>query len=207
MKNILFLFFVLSCSSMDRESCLTTNWYERGVEDGKQRGENRFPEYKRECGKERISIAQKSQEYQKGILEGLRSWCSFQNGFNEGLEGRGTTSLCDNVNPAFARGVEEGFLEFRNSLRRKRDEDELNKRYNSERDNFRSKILSQSNSRECAVDSDCMKEGECSFNRCAHNGQYCTYGYECKIRGRCREITEYARDRSVLSIRICDYAR
>lgn len=207
MKTIYFLFFVLGCSTMDRESCLTTNWYEKGVEDGKVRGENRFPEYRRECTKERISIATKSQEYQKGILEGLRSWCTFQNGFNEGLEGRGSTSLCDSVSPAFARGVEEGFVEFRNSLKRKRDEDELNKRYNSERDLFRNKILSDSDTRECAVDSDCMKEGKCRFNRCAHNNQYCTYGYECKVRGWCREVTEYARDRSVLSIRVCDYGR
>lgn len=207
MKNFFLLLLFLSCSTMDRESCLTTNWYEKGVEDGKVRGENRFPEYRRECAKERISIAPRAPEYQKGILEGLRFWCTFQNGFNEGLEGRGTTSLCDTISTSYARGVEEGFMEYRASQRRKRDQDELDKRYNSERDNFRSKILSQSNTKECSVDSDCMKEGECRFNRCAHNNQYCAYSYECKVRGWCREVTEYGRDRTVLSIRVCDYGR
>lgn len=207
MKFLFLLLLFSSCASMDRESCLMTNWYEKGVEDGKVRGENRFSEYRRECAKERISIAPKVREYEKGILEGLRTWCTFQNGFNEGLEGRGSTALCDSVNPSFARGVEQGFMEFRASQRRKRDLDELDKRYNTEKESFRNKVLTRSNTRECSVDSDCVKEGECRFNRCAHNNQYCGYSYECKIRGWCREVTEYDRDRNVLTIRVCDYGR
>ena len=194
-----------SCSSMDREKCLSADWYQEGVKDGSDRGEDHFLEYKRECAKEGISIIDGTGPYKKGILEGLRSWCSFKNGFNEGLSGRGDTSRCENINPAFIRGYDEGFREYRDARRRKIEEEKWEKKYTVERDEFRSRILNRSNTKECVVDSDCRKDGECRFSRCAHNNRACTYNYECKISGWCREISEEARDRSKLTIRVCDY--
>lgn len=205
MKLLILLFLVVSCSSMDRESCLATNWYDKGVRDGSSSGQDKFLQYQRECSQERISILSRSGEYKKGLIEGLRSWCTFQNGFNRGLDGYGGTVVCDNINPAFGRGYEEGYREYRIDQRRKRDTEEREKKYSGERDEFRRKMISRSDSKECAVDSDCHKDGDCRFNRCAHNNQYCSYSYECKVRGRCREITEYSREGERFSVRLCDY--
>lgn len=198
------MFFLLACSSMDRKTCLSTNWYEKGVEDARDRGEDHFEKYKRECAEERISIFQHSQAYKKGILEGLRSWCTFQNGFNRGLEGHGGTGLCDTINPAYGRGYEEGYREFRLTQRRQRDEEERSRKYKSEQDAYRQRVLSRSNTKECTVDHDCQKDGECRFNRCTHDNKTCTYNYECKVRGWCREVSEMAHSQRV-SLRVCDY--
>lgn len=207
MRLITLLLLIISCSSMDRERCLTADWYQEGVKDGSDRGEDHFLEYKRECGKEGISIVDGTGPYKKGILEGLRTWCSFKNGFNQGLAGRSDTSRCDTINPAFIRGYEEGFREYREARRRKIEEEKWEKRYTGEREEFRNRVLSRTSTKECAVDSDCRTEGECKFNRCAHNNLNCTYNYECKVSGWCREISEEAKDRTVLTIRVCDYGK
>ncbi|MES2526338.1 MAG: DUF2799 domain-containing protein [Bdellovibrionota bacterium] len=205
MPTLALLLLVLSCSSMDREKCLSADWYQEGVKDASDRGEDHFLQYKRECGKEGISIVDGTGPYKKGILEGLRTWCSFKNGFNQGLAGRSDTSRCEGINPAFIRGYEEGFREFREARRRKLEEEKWEKRYADERGEFRTRILSRSKTKECSVDSDCRTEGECRFNRCTHNNLACSYSYECKVTGQCREINEQAKDRTVLTIRVCDY--
>ncbi len=204
MKYLLILFFFISCSSMDRKTCLTTNWYGKGVEDARARGEDEFEKYKRQCAEESVSIINSSQSYKKGFFEGLRSWCTFQNGFNQGLEGRRGTANCEEVNPDFNRGFEEGFREYRTVQRNKRDQEESEKKYNAEKESFRRRVLSQSDTRECTVDSDCHKDGDCRFNRCAHDNKVCTYNYECRIRGRCREVSEYTHNKRI-SLRVCDY--
>lgn len=204
--RFLFLFFILTgCSTWDREKCLTTNWYDQGREDAAESGIENFPAYKRECGKEGIGLASKEASYRKGFLEGLRSWCTFQNGFNQGLSGKVSTTKCDAINPAFARGLEEGYREFRVTERRKRDEEERDKRYAGEKEDFRRRILRSSDTRECAVDSDCVKPGECRYSRCTQNGQACTMDHECKTRGWCREVSETNRERTVFSVRVCDF--
>lgn len=205
MKFVFLIALLVSCSSWDRERCLTTNWYQRGVTDVAETGHGDFPAYQRACAEEGISIISHTKEYERGMTEGMRSWCSFQNGFNQGLNGQGGTLRCDNVNPAFARGYEEGYREFRLNARRKRDQEELERKYTEEKEQFRRRVLSQSNTKECVVNSDCQREGLCRFSRCEHNQKACTYNYECRISGRCREVTDYARDRSVLTIRVCDY--
>lgn len=208
MKHISLLILVIlsACSTMNREDCLSTNWHEKGVEDGAE-GQEKFLQYKRACAEEGISVLSSSGEYQKGFREGLRNWCTFKNGFQEGLSGRNSTAHCEDVNPAFARGFEEGFREYRFNERRKRDEETREKKYTREKDDFRQRVLSQSNTRECAVDSDCHKEGVCQFNRCQHNNQACSYHYECKVQGWCREVTDRKSDGTVLSVRVCDYER
>jgi hypothetical protein len=204
MKYLILMFVLISCSSMDRKTCLTTNWYEKGLVDARDRGEDEFESYKRACAEESVSIFSKSQEYKKGFLEGLRSWCTFQNGFNQGLEGHRGTANCEDVNPAFARGYEEGFREYRLIQRRKRDEEEGEKKYSADKEAFRQRVLSQSDTKECTVDSDCHKQGQCRYNRCAHDNKVCTYDYECKVRGRCREVSEYAHNQRI-TLRVCDY--
>jgi hypothetical protein len=189
---------------MDRKTCLSTNWYEQGVKDARETGENDFGKYKRACAEESVSIIVHSQEYKKGVLEGLRSWCTFQNGFNQGLDGHRGTEGCETVNPAYSRGYEEGFREYRLTQRKKRDEEEREKKYNADKEAFRSRVLSHSDTKECTVDSDCHRNGQCRFNRCAHDNSACTYDYECKIKGRCREISEQAHNKRV-SLRVCDY--
>ncbi len=208
MKNILLvaLFFICACSTMNREECLTTNWHDRGIDDGALGHEN-FTKYQRACGQEGISILSRTGEYQKGFREGLRNWCTFKNGFQEGLSGRNSTAHCEDINPSFARGFEEGFREYRFNERRKRDEEIRDKKYSQEKDDFRQRVLQRSNTKECAVDSDCHTEGVCQFNRCQHNGQACSYHYECKVKGLCREVSDRKSDGSVVSIRVCDYDR
>ena len=204
---LLFLSVAVSCSSWDRERCLTTDWYQKGVEDSAADGSGNFHPYKRACAKEGISVAGYSSDYEKGVLEGMRSWCNFQNGFNQGLEGRNATSKCDRINPAFARGVEEGYREFRVTQRRKRDEDEREKRYRNESEDFRRRVLGTSDTKECFVDSDCKKSGSCVFSRCQHNNQTCTFSSDCEIRGYCREVSEYNSAGQRLSLRVCDFDR
>lgn len=204
MKYLFLMFLLISCSSMDRKTCLTTNWYDKGLEDARERGEDEFEKYKRACAEESVPIISYSQAYKKGFLEGLRSWCNFQNGFNQGLAGHKGTVKCEDINPAFSRGYEEGFREFRVIQRRKRDEEESEKKYNADKDAFRNRVLSQSDTKECTVDSDCHRQGECKFNRCAHDNSVCTYNYECKVRGRCREVSEYAHNKRI-TLRVCDY--
>lgn len=202
---ILVLFILSSCSTWDRETCLTTDWYKKGVEDASESGSGNFNPYKRECAKEGVSVAAYSSNYDKGLLEGMRSWCTFQMGFNQGLDGKTKTAMCDNINPAFARGVEEGYREFRVVQRRKRDEEERKKRYDQETDTFKRRVLLNSQTKECYVDSDCRRNGDCTFGQCKNDRRSCHFNSDCEERGVCREISDMASDGTRLTIRVCDY--
>lgn len=207
MRGVLLLafFFFISCSTWDREKCLTTDWYRKGVEDASQYGSGNFHPYKRECAKEGVSVSAYSSNYEKGLLEGMRSWCTFQTGFNQGLDGKTATSMCDNINPAFARGVEEGYREFRVVQRRKRDEEERKKKYDQETEEFKRRVLITSDTKECFVDSDCRRNGDCSFGQCKNDRRTCRFSSDCDERGRCREVSRMASDGTRIAVRVCDY--
>lgn len=206
MKSLLFLLLFVSCSSWNKEACLTTNWYHKGVEDAARSGSGNFNPYKRACAEAGVSITSSSGRYEKGVLEGMRSWCTFQNGFNQGLDGKVATAQCDQINPAFARGVEEGYREFRVVQRRKRDDEEREKKYRADTEEFRSRVIHTSNTKECFVDSDCRKDGDCTFSTCRHNGAKCNFNSDCQVQGYCREVSQSTVNGPNIRLRVCDYA-
>jgi hypothetical protein len=204
MKYLFLLLVLTGCSSVTRDKCHTTDWYKKGLEDASRNGKEYFTEYKRECINAGATINVAESSYRKGIADGMKNWCNYTNGLSEGLAGRKSTPQCDQISTSFVKGYEQGYKEFVVSMRKKREEDERRKIYSAESEAFRRRGLTQ-DSKQCAVDSDCHKEGNCEFNRCEHNNQTCSYSYECKVKGHCREMKEYNSEQKLITYRVCDY--
>ncbi|MDR4126382.1 DUF2799 domain-containing protein [Yanghanlia caeni] len=81
------------CASMSEEECLTADWYERGVLDGR-RGEpgNYVHEHHEACAK--VGVTPDNEAWQRGRSVGIRYFCTPENGERVGLEGRAYRHTC-----------------------------------------------------------------------------------------------------------------
>lgn len=113
MKQILILFtlsaLILSgCATLNKNECLTADWYEIGYEDGSQGyADTRISAHREACAKHGISTDLRS--YQDGYDEGVIRFCSLKNGFFQGSKGYQYTGICpDSLEPEFLDGYEAG---------------------------------------------------------------------------------------------------
>jgi hypothetical protein len=81
-------------------------------------------------------------------------------------------------------------------------------KYQEDLAEFKHKVLRSSDTKECNVDSECMKEGECSFGKCRNDGRRaCIFAKDCEVRGRCEEVSESSSHGPPMRIKVCDYGR
>jgi hypothetical protein len=98
MKQLLVLFLmsalVLSgCATLNKNECLTANWYQIGYEDG-ARGfpDTRIGSHREACAKHGISPDFRA--YLDGHEEGVIRFCTAQNGFAQGKNGYQYAGIC-----------------------------------------------------------------------------------------------------------------
>lgn len=81
------------CATMNKNECLTADWYQIGYEDGANgQSETRIGSHREACAKH--GIAPNLQQYQDGHQEGVISFCSPRNGFVQGQKGYQYTGIC-----------------------------------------------------------------------------------------------------------------
>jgi Protein of unknown function (DUF2799) len=99
---------ISGCASMDRNQCLSANWYAIGMEDG-ARGQplERLGTHRRACAEH--GVAPDAERYVAGRNEGLKSFCTYQRGFSQGRAGQGYAGSCPaNLAAGFQSGYQLG---------------------------------------------------------------------------------------------------
>jgi len=81
------------CATLNKNECLTADWYQIGYEDG-ARGfpDTRIGAHREACAKHGISPDFRS--YQDGHEEGVIRFCTPQNGFSQGKNGYQYAGIC-----------------------------------------------------------------------------------------------------------------
>jgi len=81
------------CAGMNESECLMADWQMIGFEDGSVgRSQSNIGEYRKACADHGVtpSLAQ----YQQGYAEGIRSYCTRSNGFDQGKRGVSYRGIC-----------------------------------------------------------------------------------------------------------------
>ena len=90
MKIALLFLITLSlsgCATMNKEECLNANWFEIGREDGSEgKSLKHLSRHAEACSEHGVSP--KRSDYKKGRMEGLKVFCTADNGLDRGLHNR-----------------------------------------------------------------------------------------------------------------------
>lgn len=82
-----------SCATLNEEECMTADWFELGRKDGAAgRPASYIDAHRRACEKHKLPVEQ--QPWQVGWDEGIRLYCTPDNGLLQGREGRGYANSC-----------------------------------------------------------------------------------------------------------------
>jgi hypothetical protein len=102
----LLILLASGCASLDRNECLTADWYAIGLEDGARgRAVERLGDHRRACAKH--NVTPDASRYVAGRNEGLKSFCTYQRGFSEGRAGHAYVAGCPEPS-AFLAGYKRG---------------------------------------------------------------------------------------------------
>lgn len=87
------LVMLSSCATLNKDECLTADWYQIGYEDGAMgQPESRISAHRQACSKH--GVTPDLRQYQDGHQEGVISFCSPRNGFVQGQNGYEYTGIC-----------------------------------------------------------------------------------------------------------------
>lgn len=106
--SIVLINFLLGCATLSKNECLEADWFEIGRKDG-MTGEPRalFQKHVDACLKHGISP--KKYDYFAGRDMGLNTYCTEDNGFEQGRHGKKYQYVCPpDLEPAFLIGFHQG---------------------------------------------------------------------------------------------------
>jgi hypothetical protein len=106
--SVALMAFFLGCATLSKNECLEADWFEIGRKDGSL-GKPRalFQKHMDACTKHGISPNREA--YYAGRDEGLRIYCSEENGFEQGRLGRKYQHVCPlDLEPEFLAGFYAG---------------------------------------------------------------------------------------------------
>jgi len=112
----LFLVTCTGCATLSRESCEQGNWYGIGYKDGTDgRPQGRLLEHKQACLEYAVLPDEKS--YQQGRVDGLKIYCTDQNGYDEGEDIKEYKDVCPaELEQSFLKGYLLGLDAAENKL-------------------------------------------------------------------------------------------
>ena len=192
---ILATLFILinSCSSLSKEECTDANWTELGHKDalaGKMTPQDSV--YQKDCKEHGLSVNKK--DYNSGFNSGLKLYCNYKNGYDLGLKGKRSHLYCEKISEEFKVGFKVGFKDFQKVQKKK-----------VERDSLKKHLISLNGQSECPTSKICKKEGTCSFNKCSHNGQTCTWNNDCEEFGHCIPVSGYTPSQELVTVEVCRF--
>ncbi|MFT6633549.1 MAG: hypothetical protein ACJAS4_003520 [Bacteriovoracaceae bacterium] len=182
------IFIANGCSTLSKNECENRNWFNLGKSDAMNgEVEPKTAEYRRDCSEYGLQI--KSMDYLKGFENGLKKYCTYNNGLNRGEDGEESHALCEEESPKYKKGYLTGLREFK----KKQSIVELKK------------ILIEDNGgKECSFSSDCMKEGICSSGKCERSGNECSSDSDCEYEGSCDSISAWTDYNDNVSVDVCN---
>ncbi len=94
------------CASLDRDECVTADWYGVGLEDGARgRPVERLGDHRRACAKH--NVTPDAARYVAGRNDGLKSFCTYERGYSEGRAGNAYAAACPEPS-SFLAGYQRG---------------------------------------------------------------------------------------------------
>jgi hypothetical protein len=115
MKNVIYFLTwailavaLIGCSTLSKNECLQANWYELGWKDGNLgKPRSLFQEHADACVKHNVR-AEKT-EYFRGRDDGLKNFCTYDNGFSKGRYGKSYNYVCPpDLEASFLAGFSKG---------------------------------------------------------------------------------------------------
>lgn len=102
------LVFLSGCATLNKDECLTADWYAIGYEDGANGlSPTRIGAHREACAKHGITPDLRA--YQDGYDEGVIGFCTARNGFNRARGGYQYNGICPpSLEPDFLDGYEAG---------------------------------------------------------------------------------------------------
>ena len=181
------IFFILfgslaSCTQLSKEACENIDWHQQGKADAmKGYSLKSLGRYKKRC--EGHGVPVDNAVYKKGHQDGLKLFCTSQNGEYFGKRGLQYQYTCPtNLEPTFLQGYQIG-RKYYELAERERSLEERENLLRANSNGFR---------QECTFDSDCTLRRDCTFGSCRGTGKSCTFDSECEIRGQC-DVSRYCR--------------
>jgi hypothetical protein len=172
----LLLFLICTACSLSKKDCETTDWYDRGLRDGRV-GEftSALTKYKEQCSAHNITVD--AHFYKMGYNDGLKQFCTFDNGHKEGLAGRVDLNVC----PESSRGeYYRGYWAGKNRNHNYEAQKNMEASARLEADRARLRALS-----ECVTSTDCPRKDVCTNHSCSLSGVACKTDKECMIQPTC----------------------
>ncbi len=80
-----------SCATLNEDECKSSDWHSLGLSNGKI-GRNLLSEHTKACSE--YSIQPDITKYNKGLELGLKSYCTEENGYREGVSGKSYQRVC-----------------------------------------------------------------------------------------------------------------
>ena len=193
-----------SCSTLSQDECKAMNWQERGFSDGSNgKPASQINDYQETCAKYSMKVDQA--QYTKGRAQGLKVFCTFENGRLQGDSGYlNSKGVCPpDLAVEFMKGYQIGQAD-----RRAREAEAARKKAEEERKAAEAREvqrLQNLSTTSCHTDYDCEVKQTCAQYRCSRTSMPCTYDSDCSVsRGRCNIKTETYAGRS-FNIGSCSY--
>ena len=97
-----------SCANMNKSDCLTADWRLIGFEDGSfGHNESHVSQHRKECAEH--GVTPDLAAYRNGHIEGSKNFCTTNNGFSHGRQGKNYKRNCPaQFEAAFLRGLTDG---------------------------------------------------------------------------------------------------
>lgn len=102
------------CATMSAQECLSADWRQIGYEDGSQGRAAAFLQQRRSDCLDKANIAPDGRAYEQGRLDGLKLYCTPENGFRIGASGGNEPHVCDGPDAgAFFAAFSDGARKYR----------------------------------------------------------------------------------------------
>ena len=97
-----------NCANMNKSDCLTADWQLIGFEDASfGKNESHISQHRKDCSEH--GVTPDLTAYRKGHLEGSKRFCTTNNGFTRGLQGKDYSRNCpQQFEDAFLTGFTDG---------------------------------------------------------------------------------------------------
>lgn len=90
---LLLVLFITGCATLSESECIHGDWYEIGQSDGRYGYKvSRVDKHRKACQKANTNVD--FDAYMMGRKDGLQYYCTAQNGFDAGLNGRYYNKVC-----------------------------------------------------------------------------------------------------------------
>lgn len=123
--GLILLALLCSCAPMDKNECLEANWYQLGRQDGVRAQPRSLFARRTEACREHGVVADR-EAYYRGREDGIRLYCTPDNGYRLGRKGGRYTYICpSDLEQAFIARYNEGVQDYRFEQRVQRLEKQI----------------------------------------------------------------------------------